>query len=93
MPITKSAKKALRQSLKRREQNLARMRKLKSVIKDFKKSLQEKNIEEAQKKLALVYKALDKSAKINLNKKNKASRLKSRLAQRLATNKEVKQSS
>lgn len=93
MPITKSAKKALRQSLKRREQNLARMRKLKSVIKDFKKSLQEKNIGEAQKKLALVYKALDESAKVNLIKKNKASRLKSRLAQRLATNKEVKQSS
>ena len=93
MPITKSAKKALRQSRRRRELNLARMKKLKSAIKDFKKTLQEKNIEEAKKKLSLVYKALDKSAKVNLIKKNKASRLKSRLSHHLITAKETKQSS
>ena len=93
MPITKSAKKALRQSRQRRKRNLTRMKRLKSVIKDFKKSLQEKNIEEAKKKLSLVYKVLDKSVKVNLIKKNKASRLKSRLSHHLATAKETKQSS
>ncbi len=93
MPITKSAKKALRQSKKRRERNLAQIKKMKSVIKDFKKSLSKGGIEEAQKNLPSVYKVLDKAAKVNLIKKNKASRLKSRLSHQLKTAKEVKQSS
>lgn len=80
MPRTKSAKKALRQNIKRREINLKRKTELKSVIKQFKKMIAEKKTEEAQKYLSQVYKKLDKSAKVNLIKKNKASRLKSRLS-------------
>jgi small subunit ribosomal protein S20 len=79
MPITKSAKKALRQNIRRRKINLKRKVELKSVIKQFKK-LAAENKEEAKKYLSQVYKKLDKSAKVNLIKKNKAARLKSRLS-------------
>lgn len=83
MPITKSAKKALRQNVHRRKMNLKRKTELKSVIKQYKKLL-ESNPEEAKKQLSLVYKKLDKSAKVNLIKKNTASRMKSRLAKKFS---------
>lgn len=83
MPKTKSAKKALRQNITRRAKNLADLKKLKTTIKTFRKLAAEKKVEEAAKYLPTVYKALDKSAKTNLIKKNKASRLKSRLAAKL----------
>ena len=79
MPITSSAKKALRQSTRRREHNLARKKILKTAIKQLKKLVAEKNFEDAKTHLPKVYKALDKSAKTNLIKKNTASRLKSKL--------------
>ena len=79
MPIIKSAKKALRQNIRRRKINLKRKADLKSIIKQYKK-LVSSNKEEAKKYLPQVYKKLDKSAKVNLIKKNKASRLKSRLS-------------
>jgi len=84
MPIIKSAKKALRQNIRRRKTNVKRKTELKSVIKQFKKLVIEGKKEEAQKYLSQVYKKLDKSAKINLIKKNKASRIKSRLSKKLA---------
>lgn len=80
MPITKSAKKALRQNISRRQKNLKRKTELKSVIKDYRKLIAAGKKEEAEKYLPQVYKKLDKSAKVNLIKKNKASRLKSRLS-------------
>jgi len=83
MPITKSAKKALRQNIRRRKINLKRKTELKSVIKQYKKIAVD-NKEEAKKYLSQVYKKLDKSAKINLIKKNKAARLKSRLSKLLS---------
>jgi len=85
MPITKSAKKALRQNLRRRARNLARKKILKDTIKKYKTLVREKNLAEAQKQLSLVYKQLDKAAKTNLIKKNKSSRLKSRLSKLLLT--------
>ncbi len=88
MPITKSAKKALRQSLRRRERNLIRKNKLRKAIKEFKKSLEQENFDKARKQLDLVYKAADKLAKVNYIKKNKASRIKSRITKLL--NKSVK---
>jgi len=84
MPIIKSAKKALRQNIRRRKINVKRKTELKSVIKQFKKLVAEDKKEEAQKYLSQVYKKLDKSTKVNLIKKNKASRLKSRLSKKLA---------
>lgn len=84
MPRTKSAKKALRQNVKRKKQNVKRKSELKSVVKQFKNLIAEGKKEEAKNYLSSVYKKLDKSAKVNIIKKNKASRLKSRLSKKLA---------
>ena len=80
MPITRSAKKALRQSLKRRDHNLQKKDAYKTIAKNIKKlvGLGGKK-DEAKKLLPQLYKALDKAAKTRAIKKNKASRLKSRL--------------
>lgn len=84
MPITQSAKKALRQNIRRRERNLKKKDELKSVIKRYKKLISVKDKAAAEKELPLVFKKLDKAAKTDLIKKNKASRLKSRLSRLLA---------
>jgi len=83
MPITKSAKKALRQSLRRRERNLKRKRALQKVLKTFVRLVGAKKIEEAKMFSPQVQKALDKAAKTGIIKKNTASRKKSRLAKLL----------
>ncbi|MBI2451123.1 MAG: 30S ribosomal protein S20 [Parcubacteria group bacterium] len=88
MPITKSAKKALRKSQRNRIKNLKKLNALKDAIKIFRSFVKGKKIAEAKKNLPAVFKILDKSAKINLIKKNRASRLKSRLS--LSLNKSVK---
>ena len=82
MPNTKTAKKALRQNARHYQKNLKDKKELKETIKKFRK-LAATDKEKAKKELSIVYKKLDKSAKINLIKKNKASRLKSRLAKSL----------
>lgn len=85
--ITKSAKKAYRQNLKRRAKNLQRKKALHGIIKKYKKLAQAGDLKSAQKELPKVYKALDKAAKVNLIKKNKASRLKSRLTKLIESRK------
>ena len=77
MPITASAKKALRQSARRRVRNLSRANAYKSTIKELKKLALAGQVKEAQKLLAKVYKAVDKAAKTGVIKKNKAGHLKS----------------
>lgn len=79
MPITTSAKKALRQSFRRQAKNLVYKKKIKSFVKEAKILVSQKKIEEAKKLLPQVYKILDKAAKVNVIKKNTASRLKSRI--------------
>jgi len=82
MPITKSAKKALRQSLKKRTRNILKMKKLKSLLKEVKTlvtRVQAKREDEAKKLLPQVYKLLDKAAKTGLIKKNTADKKKSRI--------------
>jgi small subunit ribosomal protein S20 len=79
MPITTSAKKALRQSVRRGAQNTLRKNAYKSAVKDLRKSILAKDLAKAQEQLSAAMKALDKAAKTNAIKKNKASRLKSRL--------------
>ena len=81
MPITKSAKKALRQNIARRTRNLVKKNAYKKAVKEFRGFIAEKKAEEAKKVLPLVFKALDKAAKTKVIEKNKASRLKSRLSQ------------
>lgn len=79
MAITKSAKKALRQNLRRRERNLVYKNKIKNLIKEARNLVAQKKIEEARKLLPQVYKILDKAAKVGVIKKNTAARKKSRI--------------
>jgi len=80
MPITQSAKKALRQSVRRRARNLRRKESYKNTLKEFKKLAASGKKDEAKKLLPKVYKTLDKAAKTNVISKNKAARLKSSAA-------------
>ena len=85
MPVTKSAQKAWRQNARRRKRNLSKNKTLKAEIKNYKKLVAAGKIAEAEKYISKVYKLLDKSAKTGLIKKNKSSRLKSRLSRQLKT--------
>ncbi|MDP2864223.1 MAG: 30S ribosomal protein S20 [bacterium] len=92
-PITKSAKKALRQSLRKKARNVLKMKKLRKLLKEVKtlvtraqakredkqSSSPSQKIDEAKKLLPKVYKLLDKAAKTGLIKKNTASRKKARI--------------
>lgn len=80
MPITKSAKKALRQAKSKQVFNIRREKKVDDVSRKIKKLVGEKKIEEAKKLLPLAYKALDKAAKGGTIKSGNAARNKSRLA-------------
>lgn len=81
MPITTSAKKALRQNKTRHTRNVVKKEAYKKSVVDFRKLVAAKKFDEAAKALPIAFKALDKAAKTNVIEKNKASRLKSRLAQ------------
>jgi small subunit ribosomal protein S20 len=83
MPITKSAKKALRASDRRRVLNDARKDAVRGTAKALKKLVVAGKLDEARKALGLAYKAVDKAAKRGLLKKNTASRKKSQLARLL----------
>ena len=80
MAITKSAKRAWRQSLKRRKRNLVYKEKIKNLIKEMRNLISQKKVEEAKKLLPQIYKILDKAAKVGVIKKNTAARKKSRIA-------------
>lgn len=80
MPITKSTKKALRQSLTRRKRNIKRKDDIKSVTKEIKKLLSENKKEDALKLVPSAYKAIDKAKKRNVLKPNTANRKKSLIA-------------
>ena len=83
MPITKSAKRAINQSLRRRVRNLQKKKKMKDRLKEVRSLILQKKIEEAKKLLPQVYKSLDKAVKIGVIKKNTASRKKSRITKLL----------
>jgi len=80
MPITKSAKKALRGSTRKRVINQKRKENMKSSVKDVKKLLIDKKAKEAKTALSLAYQAIDRAAKRGVIKKNTAARKKSRLS-------------
>ena len=83
MAITKSARKAIRQNIRRRSRNIVHKEKIKDLIKKIRLLASEKKNEEASKLLPSIYKALDKAAKKGVIKKNAADRKKSRLAKLL----------
>jgi small subunit ribosomal protein S20 len=87
MPITKSAKKALRVSDRKKVFNLRRKKGVENALFELKKLLKDKKVEDAQKLLPKVYKAIDKAAKHNTISKNTAARRKSRLSAMLRKSK------
>ena len=73
MPIIKSAKKAARQSVKRREQNQEIKKTIRAALKEFRSK-------PTAEKMAKVQSEYDKAAKKGLMKKATASRRKAKLA-------------
>ena len=79
MPIIKSAKKAVRGSLKKKAFNDRRKRTMKEIIKKIEK-VAKADKAEAGKMLSSAYQAIDKAAKKGVIKKNNAARKKARLS-------------
>jgi small subunit ribosomal protein S20 len=79
MPITKSAKKQLRQNPRKRVMNDARRNTMKKLLKQALALIEEKKVDELEKLLPAVYKAIDKACKTGVLKKNTASRKKARI--------------
>ena len=83
MPITSSAKKALRAGDRKRVYNLASKKSVDTITKEFKKLILAKDKKGGVKLLPTVYKTLDKAAKTHYIDKNTASRKKSRFSKML----------
>lgn len=84
MAIIRSAKKAIRNSLRKRVFNVRRKRAIDEAVKNFKKLIAAKKFFDAQKLLPLVYQAYDKAAKEHTIRRGAAARKKSRLAKLLS---------
>lgn len=84
MPVTTSAKKALRVSRRRRVFNWRRLTAMKSAIKKIRKLIAAGQTGEAGKFLPAAYQAIDKAKKRGVIKINAAARYKSRLAKAIA---------
>ena len=79
MPITSSAKKALRVAGKKKVFNARRNNAMEAALKKAKKFIATGKIKEAEKMLPEVYKAIDKAVKVKFLKKNAGARYKSRI--------------
>lgn len=73
MPVTKQAKKKLRKDIKREKEN-------DKIRKELKKAVKNSRVNPSAKKLSLASKIIDKASKKGIIHKNKAARIKSRLA-------------
>lgn len=73
MPVTKQARKKLRKDKRREKQNQVVKTVFKKAVKDTKKN-------PTVKKISAAFKIIDKAAKKGIIHKNKASRIKSRMA-------------
>lgn len=82
MPIKKSAKKALRKSIKNHQHNQSLLDNIKSLRKEIEKTKQ--GDPKMAELLVKFQKAVDKAAKKNVIKKNTASRKKSRITKKAA---------
>lgn len=85
MPNNPNAKKALRQSEKRRLRNRAQTSALRTVVKKVRAAVEAGDVAGAQTALQLATKKLDQAASKNLIHKNKAARTKSRLSHLIKT--------
>ncbi|MCS6984875.1 MAG: 30S ribosomal protein S20 [Leptospiraceae bacterium] len=80
MAHTLSAKKRIRQNIKRRLRNQAKRSRVRTLEKKIRKLLVENKIDEAKAVYREFMSAVDKAAKTRVFHKNKAARKKSRLA-------------
>ena len=80
MPITTSAKKALRSSKRKHTFNMKKKDIFTKSVKNLKKLVLEKKTKEAEVLFTKVQQALDKATKTGILKKNTSSRKKSRLS-------------
>lgn len=80
MPITKSAKKALRGSMVKKAMNDRNKKNIKEAVKKIEKLVKDKKKDAAKKLLPEAYSVIDKAAKRGVIKKNNASRKKARLS-------------
>ncbi len=80
MPIIKSAQKRMRQTEKRREQNITTKKSMRASIKSFIASLGEKDSAKVSESLREAQSAIDTAVKKNILHKNTAARKKSALA-------------
>ena len=87
MPITSSAKKALRAGDNKKVFNLRRKLEMNKVVKEVRSLVADKKVADAAKLLPKAYQALDKAAKTQLIKKNTADRKKARLSALIKKNK------
>ncbi len=83
MAKTTSAKKAHRVAARRYVFNARRKKTMKDEVRTVGKLVDTKKTADAEKALPALYKAIDKAAKNGTIKKNTASRMKSRMIQRL----------
>ena len=79
MPITKSAKKAVRGSLRKKALNDQRKKAMKEIMKKMEKTAKTDKAA-ALKMISAAFQAIDKAAKRGVIKKNNAARKKSRLS-------------
>lgn len=84
MPNTKGARKAMRQSVKRRANNIITKDAIRETVKQVRRFVKTAKKPEAITALAAAMSALDKAAKKGVIHKNTASRRKSRLAKSIA---------
>lgn len=80
MAITKSAKRGIRVSERKRVSNDAVRRNFREAIKAVRKDISSSDKKASEKDLALAFKALDKAVKRGTIKKGQANRKKGRLA-------------
>jgi len=78
-----SAKKRIRQNVKRRALNRWRSRNYRESIKQYHELILHGSVEQCEEKLSVIYKQLDQTAATPALHKNTASRYKARLAARL----------
>ncbi|MEO2065560.1 SSU ribosomal protein S20P [Thermovibrio guaymasensis] len=84
MPNTKSAKKRLRQNIKRRERNRYYVRRMKTEAKKVLEAVAQKDLERAKEQLRVAMKWIERAAARGAIHKNEAARRQSRVASAVA---------
>lgn len=85
MPQTKSAKKALKHSIRNRGLNLHYTNAIKDTKKKMRQIVEGKRKGDLKAEVSAYYKAVDKAVKVHILHKNKAARLKSQAAKMLVS--------